>query len=113
MVRSDGRSAAQQQVVGQATDIVRHLAINIGNFLQRAAVASRLAHTIQIQLAGYQVVAHLQHHHQHARQSLAARGFRCFQHHVARGLQLIGQSRLAFEQLTQPGGRIGVQIRCF
>ena len=110
VVGGDGRAPAQQQVVGQTGNIVCHLPINIGNFLQRTAVTRGLTDPAQIQFAGHEVVAHLQHHHQHAGQSLAPRGVGCFQNHIARGLQLVGQGGLALEQLAQAGGGIGIQI---
>ena len=96
----------QQQGVGQAVDVGRHVAVDAGDFAQSVGMVGRLAHAVEVELAGHQVVAHLQHHDQHAGQHLAARRARRFQHHVARGLQLIGQCGLAPQQVAQAGRRV-------
>ena len=89
------RLAAEQQGVGDARHIGGHGAVDVGHAGQHGLVAGVVAHALQVQLAGDQVVAHFQHHHQHAGQALPVRRAGRLQHHIARGLQLVGQRGLA------------------
>jgi len=98
------RRTAQQQGVGQRLQVLGHGVQDVGQRLQ-----GRGLHRLQrfdVQLAGDQPVAQLQHHHQHAGQALAMRRAGRLQDQVARGLQLVGQGRLAL-QYPARGARIG------
>jgi hypothetical protein len=99
--------AAHQQGVGQRGGFGGQLLEHGAHLDERLGMRGVGAQGVQVELAGQQLVAHLEHDHQHGRQPLAARRARRLQHDVARGLQLVGQRGLLAQQLAEQGrGRV-------
>ena len=104
-VDHDGRLAAEQQGIGQRHQIVGERFEHVLHFDQCEGVVCLRPEHIEVERAGNELVAHLQHRQQHAGQALPSWRTRRFEHDVARGLKLIGQRGLLPQQLAHQRGR--------
>ena len=96
--RKSGGGLPQQQGIGQLLNAVGQSLQHFAKRLQHRCMPGVALEHVQVQFTHQQMVTHLQHPQQHAGQLLATRRARRLQQDVARGLQLVSQSRLLLQQ---------------
>ena len=102
--------AAQQQRHAQFVQLCRRGPQRLAQRGQGGGAQLVAAQGVHVEVAGQLVVTRLQQGDQHGGEALALRCGGRFEHHVAGGLQVVGQGGLLRQHLAQQGLRVCIGV---